>query len=814
MRKILFILLLAPFALKSQTVNTFRDSTWFKRGVRFDSTLVFSKGAGVGKVWTSNANGTGSWQTFSSAGVTQGALDDSISAVRAIRKVDTIYKNLDSIVFKINGLRYSIKDSTGTVDATVSSYGKNTGKDSTILVLSDGTRYSAKDSIANLTGYALQVSLNDTANVLRGLIPNVSSYATITNLADTSSLLRGLINTKGTGTVTSVATDATLTGGTITTSGTLKVDTSVISTKANVTGLLLGKSNISDTANQNLGIRTDYINRLTTKQDNLISGTSIKTINSTSLLGSGNILTPDAQTLSAGTNTLTISGGNTVNLNRKVDTSYIGLNATRDSLIFNNTINGTAYRYAVRDSTGGGGTQYGGNNTLYVSKQGSDATGTKGDRSKPYLTIQAAIDAAVGGDVVLVMEGTYVENIALKDSVKLISETWGAATIQHNTITNSWGISSPDITVLGSGIYNEIFITGFRITNPQMEPTIKIKAKKLTVKLAYLEVKSKNVSYQSKIQLCPSSTSAGVFECDVVDINSISNTTQFGFDGAASDVIGAVYAVPTCHIKVCNFTEITTQPQDYIGWQNWDWRIDAVNSNTINAGGGFGEMYHQNCNGHVGIYRSIRTGAQGNNSTVFSMPAGNQTLTIDYFYSEGQERIISCGAGNDIINIGWMQTDGLIFISPSAGKTTILNAQTIKRVNSKATAIFYIFPTGANGKVKLNCNYAESNGSGSGVIYTYNSSNVNLDIYLSGEFYNSNSTNSLVIQDDANATVKYKVIGSLILRNNQSAATKFYGSFAYNRNFYIVGGMGVTNSATGAGTVTTVTGSIQTDTGL
>ena len=84
MRKILFIFLFVPFALKSQTVNTFRDSTWFKRGVRFDSTLVFSKGAGVGKVWTSNANGTGSWQTFSSAGVTQGALNDSISSVRGL----------------------------------------------------------------------------------------------------------------------------------------------------------------------------------------------------------------------------------------------------------------------------------------------------------------------------------------------------------------------------------------------------------------------------------------------------------------------------------------------------------------------------------------------------------------------------------------------------------------------------------------------------------------------------------------------------------------------------------------------------------
>ena len=116
MRKILFILLLAPFALKSQTVNTFRDSTWFKRGVRFDSTLVFSKGAGVGKVWTSNANGTGSWQTFSSAGVTQGALDDSISAVRNIRKADTVYKkstNRDLTYYKINGVEYSFKDSSG-----------------------------------------------------------------------------------------------------------------------------------------------------------------------------------------------------------------------------------------------------------------------------------------------------------------------------------------------------------------------------------------------------------------------------------------------------------------------------------------------------------------------------------------------------------------------------------------------------------------------------------------------------------------------------------------------------------------------------
>lgn len=161
-----------------------------------------------------------------------------------------------------------------------------------------------------------------------------------------------------------------------------------------------------------------------------------------------------------------------------------------------------------------------------------------------------------------------------------------------------------------------------------------------------------------------------------------------------------------------------------------------------------------------------------------------------------------------------MQTDGLIFISPAAGKTTILNAQTLKRINAKATSIFYIFPTGAAGKVKLNCNYCESNGSGSGTIYTYNNATVAIDIYLQGEFYNSNSSNSLVIQDDAStATVKYKVNGGLILRNNQSAGTKAYGTFNHATTFYINGGLGVTN--TNAGTAPTVVGTaILIDTGL
>ena len=52
-----------------------------------------------------------------------------------------------------------------------------------------------------------------------------------------------IVSTKGVGSVTSVATNtgSGITGGTITSSGTIAADTSVLSTKANVTALLLGK---------------------------------------------------------------------------------------------------------------------------------------------------------------------------------------------------------------------------------------------------------------------------------------------------------------------------------------------------------------------------------------------------------------------------------------------------------------------------------------------------------------------------------------------------------------------------------------------
>lgn len=172
---LVYLLVMASMLSYSQNpiVNKFRDSTWFAKGVRFDSAIYLIKGASNGKVLTSDASGRATWQTFSASGVSQGTLNDSINAVRSIRKVDTLYRNLDSLVFKINGIRYAIKDSSG----------------------GGVTQQALNDSIARLdsTINTLQTSLNDTANVLRGLIPEVSTYATITNLKDSTSLLRSLI---------------------------------------------------------------------------------------------------------------------------------------------------------------------------------------------------------------------------------------------------------------------------------------------------------------------------------------------------------------------------------------------------------------------------------------------------------------------------------------------------------------------------------------------------------------------------------------------------------------------------------------------
>jgi hypothetical protein len=53
-----------------------------------------------------------------------------------------------------------------------------------------------------------------------------------------------------------------------------------------------------------------------------------------------------------------------------------------------------------------------GNKIIWVSKAGNDSTAQKGRLDKTFLTIQSAVNQAVSGDTIIVLAGTYTENVS------------------------------------------------------------------------------------------------------------------------------------------------------------------------------------------------------------------------------------------------------------------------------------------------------------------------------------------------------------------------------------------------------------------
>lgn len=96
------------------------------------------------------------------------------------------------------------------------------------------------------------------------------------------------------------------------------------------------------------------------------------------------------------------------------------------NLVVSNNFGGVQLRsrgstnWAVLASGGGvsgSATGDGGAGGVWVSKSGSDSTGTRGDVTKPFLTLGAAKTNALSGDTIFVMPGTYDEKNLLKTGV-------------------------------------------------------------------------------------------------------------------------------------------------------------------------------------------------------------------------------------------------------------------------------------------------------------------------------------------------------------------------------------------------------------
>jgi hypothetical protein len=104
-------------------------------------------------------------------------------------------------------------------------------------------------------------------------------------------------------------------------------------------------------------------------------------------------------------------------------------------------------------------------NTLVVSKNGNDGT-ANGTWEKPYLTIQAAINAVVAPTPptrysILVMPGTYVENITLKANVFLVGTVYNSTRLSGTVTLDASFTPAGDHR---SGIAN-MFISGLVTAN-------------------------------------------------------------------------------------------------------------------------------------------------------------------------------------------------------------------------------------------------------------------------------------------------------------------------------------------------------------
>lgn len=216
----------------------------------------------------------------------------------------------------------------------------------------------------------------------------------------------------GSGTVTSIATDLTLTGGTITTSGTLKVDTSVIST-------------------------LDYLNSLSAqKQNTLISGTNIKTVNGASLLGSGNVVTGTVTTIGTGYG---LTGGTITNTGTLiVDTSVIStLSALKDSIdnLRNVIIVTDTTLYTVISSLN---TPPASPNIGDVYLVGNSPTGVWAGHDKDVATWDGSIWTFIDG-----VQGNFLYNASLGITYIFRSGNWvqtGGIPILHNGNTITGGV--------------------------------------------------------------------------------------------------------------------------------------------------------------------------------------------------------------------------------------------------------------------------------------------------------------------------------------------------------------------------------------
>ena len=234
-------------------------------------------------------------------------------------------------------------------------------------------------------------------------------------------------------------------------------------------------------------------------------------------------------------------------------------------------------------SAAGTGTNF--SNTLFVDPNGNDGTGTKGNSSLPFLTLEAARDAASSGDLIYVNAGSYTVTTTDATGLWVDGVNWhfeAGATVTKTSSGYMFDINSATVPFVLSGFGT------FRSTSAPFSNTIRVRLS--TAYISFNEIENLNGAAGLTIYELNNTRS--------VTVNGRKMTNASGncviLDGGNANVLGNVGHLTST--SGTTFSSFLTGPNQNVVWNSsiiensggeamrvvdGTFNVDRVNGSTI-----------------------------------------------------------------------------------------------------------------------------------------------------------------------------------------------------------------------------------------
>jgi hypothetical protein len=205
------------------------------RQLNFNNVRIYNPSLGGSNAYGISANG-GSYLFFNNAYVSDSTATMAYSFYLQ-PNVDQATVRVTNSTFLNAPVRFESSKAIGEYNSNIAASYYNSSSSITTSRISVNGNYPDKENAITLSvgsGTVTSVATNIGSGITGGTITTSGTIAADTTILSTKANVTALLLGKGIGSVTSIATDATMQGGTITSSGTLKVDTVVIATRLRV----------------------------------------------------------------------------------------------------------------------------------------------------------------------------------------------------------------------------------------------------------------------------------------------------------------------------------------------------------------------------------------------------------------------------------------------------------------------------------------------------------------------------------------------------------------------------------------------------